>query len=115
MALAVKTALILKLREQAMAAGLTCHPVDGVNGDIVILASPYHAKDGALQEIVGKTAGVIKAVLRAEGCGWLWRRGGEVRWCAEAAPCFGGLGIRGKPVGGTVDGVNGDIVILASP
>ena len=65
----MKTALILKLRKQAMAAGLTCPPVDGVNGDIVFLAPPNHAKDGALQEIVGKTAGAIKAVLRAEGLG----------------------------------------------
>ena len=69
MALAVKTALILKLRQQAMAAGLTCHPVDGVNGDIVILASPYHATDGAFQEIVGTTAGAIKDVLRRERLG----------------------------------------------
>ena len=45
--------------------------MDGVNRDIVILAPPCHAKDGALQEIVGRTAGVIKAVLRDEGRG-LW-------------------------------------------
>ena len=43
--------------------------MDGVNRDIVILAPPYNATDGALQEIVGRAAGVIKAVLRVEGRG----------------------------------------------
>ena len=70
---AAKRQVFLKVREQAMADGLICYPVggnvDGVNGDIVILAPPYTATDGELQEIVGKTAGAIKAVLRAEGLG----------------------------------------------
>lgn len=63
--------LFLKIRAQAMANGLICYPVggnvDGVRGDIVILAPPYNASDAELQEIVGKTAQSVQQVLAAEG------------------------------------------------
>ena len=65
--------LFLKVREQAMDEGLICYPVggnvDGVNGDIVILAPPYNASAAELEEIVDKTARSIRAVLAAEGLG----------------------------------------------
>jgi adenosylmethionine-8-amino-7-oxononanoate aminotransferase len=41
--------------------------VDGVNGDIVIIAPPYNATDAELEEIVAKTAKSIRQVLQAEG------------------------------------------------
>jgi adenosylmethionine-8-amino-7-oxononanoate aminotransferase len=54
-----------------MENGLICYPVggnvDGVAGDIVILAPPYNCTDAELTEIVDKTALSIKQVLRAEG------------------------------------------------
>ncbi len=63
--------LFLKVRAQAMENGLVCYPVggnvDGVRGDIVILAPPYNCTDAELDEIVGKCAASIKQVLRAEG------------------------------------------------
>lgn len=63
--------LFLKIREQSLQNGLVCYPVggnvDGVNGDIVILAPPYNASDAELAEIVEKTATSIRQVLRAEG------------------------------------------------
>ena len=62
--------LFLKIRAQAMENGLICYPaggnVDGVNGDIVILAPPYNATDAELTEIVDKTALSIRQVLAAE-------------------------------------------------
>lgn len=65
--------LHLKIREQALANGLICYPVggnvDGVRGDIVILAPPYNATDAELTEIVDKTGTSIRQVLRAEGLG----------------------------------------------
>ena len=63
--------LFLKVRQQAMANGLVCYPVggnvDGVSGDIVILAPPYNCSDAELHEIVDKTALSIRQVLAAEG------------------------------------------------
>ncbi|MEO8244909.1 MAG: aspartate aminotransferase family protein, partial [bacterium] len=63
--------LFLKIRQQAMDNGLICYPVggnvDGVNGDIVILAPPYNCTDGELTEIVDKTARSIREVLVVEG------------------------------------------------
>lgn len=63
--------LFLKIRAQAMENGLICYPVggnvDGVRGDIVILAPPYNCTDAELGEIVDKTARSIKSVLAAEG------------------------------------------------
>ncbi len=62
--------LFQKIRAQAMENGLICYPVggnvDGVNGDIVILAPPYNCTDAELQEIVEKTARSIRQVLTAE-------------------------------------------------
>lgn len=63
--------LFMKIRAAGMANGLICYPVggnvDGVNGDIVILAPPYNCTDGELTEIVDKTALSVRQVLRAEG------------------------------------------------
>lgn len=65
--------LFAKIRAQAMENGLICYPVggnvDGVNGDIVIIAPPYNCSDAELTEIVDKTAQSVKSVLRAEGLG----------------------------------------------
>ena len=65
--------LFLKMRAKAMENGLICYPVggnvDGVNGDIVILAPPYNCTDAALQEIVGKCATSLRQVLADEGIG----------------------------------------------
>ncbi len=62
--------LFMKIRQRALDNGLICYPVggnvDGVNGDIVILAPPYNATDAELTEIVDKTARSIKQVLVAE-------------------------------------------------
>ena len=62
--------LHLKVRAQAMQNGLVCYPaggnVDGVNGDIVILAPPYNCTDAELIEIVDKCATSIRQVLTAE-------------------------------------------------
>lgn len=63
--------LALKIRAQALENGLICYPVggnvDGVNGDVVILAPPYNASDAELTEIVDKTARSIKQVLASLG------------------------------------------------
>lgn len=62
--------LFQKIRKQAMENGLICYPVggnvDGVSGDIVILAPPYNCTDDELTEIVDKTARSIRQVLTAE-------------------------------------------------
>ena len=63
--------LFMKIRAQAMANGLICYPVggnvDGVAGDIVILAPPYNASADELGEIIDKTARSVRGVLVAEG------------------------------------------------
>lgn len=63
--------LFMKIRQQAFANGLICYPVggnvDGVNGDVVILAPPYNATVAEMSEIVEKTAKSIAQVLKAEG------------------------------------------------
>ena len=63
--------LALHIRTQALENGLICYPVsgnvDGINGDIVILAPPYNASDSELAEIIGKTAASIKQVLQSQG------------------------------------------------
>lgn len=65
--------LFAKIRRQAMENGLICYPVggnvDGMQGDIVILAPPYNATDAELAEIVDKTALSVRQVLRAAGLG----------------------------------------------
>lgn len=68
---AAERQLYLKIRAQALDYGLICYPVggdvDGVNGDIVILAPPYNCTDAELGEIVDKTARAIRQVLACEG------------------------------------------------
>lgn len=63
--------LALNIRAQALENGLICYPVggnvDGVNGDVVILAPPYNATDAELTEIVDKMAVSIKQVLARVG------------------------------------------------
>jgi adenosylmethionine-8-amino-7-oxononanoate aminotransferase len=63
--------LFMKIRQQAFHNGLICYPVggnvDGVNGDVVIIAPPYNVTDAELTEIVDKTAASIRQVLKAEG------------------------------------------------
>ena len=63
--------LFMRVRQQALANGLICYPVggnvDGINGDVVILAPPYNATDGELDEIVSKMARSVKQVLAAAG------------------------------------------------
>lgn len=65
--------LYMKIRAAGLENGLICYPVggnvDGVNGDIVILAPPYNASDAELDEIIDKTARSIRQVLTAEGLG----------------------------------------------
>ena len=65
--------LFLKIRAKAMENGLICYPaggnVDGVSGDIVILAPPYTCTDAELQEIVGKCATSVRQVLADERTG----------------------------------------------
>lgn len=65
-----KLKLFMKIRQQALANGLICYPVggnvDGINGDVVILAPPYNATSAELAEIVDKTAKSIREVLKAE-------------------------------------------------
>ncbi len=59
--------LFMQIRAQAFENGLICYPVggnvDGVNGDIVILAPRYNSTDEELTEIVDKTAKSIRQVL----------------------------------------------------
>ena len=63
--------LFMKIRAQAFGNGLICYPVggnvDGINGDVVIIAPPYNVTDAELTEIVDKTATSIRQVLKAEG------------------------------------------------
>ncbi len=65
--------LFMHIRQQAFANGLICYPVggnvDGVNGDVVILAPPYNATDEELSEIVEKLAKSVKQVLGRLGLG----------------------------------------------
>jgi len=61
--------LFMRIRQQALDNGLICYPVggnvDGVNGDVIILAPPYNATDDELDEIVSKMAKSVKQVLAA--------------------------------------------------
>ncbi len=65
--------LFMHIRQQALENGLICYPVggnvDGLNGDVVILAPPYNASDSELTEMVDKLAKSIKQVLAANGVG----------------------------------------------
>ena len=68
---AAERKLFLKIRAQAFDNGLICYPVggnvDGIDGDVVIIAPPYNVTDAELTEIAGKTATAIRQVLKAEG------------------------------------------------
>jgi adenosylmethionine-8-amino-7-oxononanoate aminotransferase len=63
--------LAMNIRAQALENGLICYPVggnvDGINGDVVILAPPYNASDSELAEIIDKTAVSIREVLGRNG------------------------------------------------
>ncbi len=61
--------LFMKIRQQALANGLICYPVggnvDGIAGDVVILAPPYNATYDELGEICDKLGKSLKQVLSA--------------------------------------------------
>jgi len=61
----------MHVRQQALVNGLICYPVggnvDGINGDVIILAPPYNSTDAELTEMVDKMAKSIKQVLAAKG------------------------------------------------
>jgi len=63
--------LFMKIRQKAFDNGLICYPVggnvDGINGDVVIIAPPYNVTDTELDEITEKTALSVRQVLRDEG------------------------------------------------
>ena len=63
--------LFMKIRQKAFDNGLICYPVggnvDGVNGDVVIIAPPYNVTATELYEIAEKTAASVRQVLKAEG------------------------------------------------
>jgi len=65
--------LFMHVRQQALENGLICYPVggnvDGVNGDVIILAPPYNATNDELGEMVEKMALSVKQVLKAKGFG----------------------------------------------
>ena len=58
-----------RIKKEAMARGLLCYPmggtVDGRQGDHVLLAPPFIASRGELQDIVGRLADAIDASVRA--------------------------------------------------
>jgi adenosylmethionine-8-amino-7-oxononanoate aminotransferase len=60
-------ALSFDIGARAFADGLICYPcsgnVDGTAGDTIIIAPPYNASDGELEEIVTKLAGAVDAAL----------------------------------------------------
>ena len=62
--------LYMRIRQRGLDNGLICYPVggnvDGINGDVVILAPPYNASDAELTEMVDKMATSIKEVLRED-------------------------------------------------
>ncbi len=65
--------LYMRIRQQALENGLICYPVggnvDGLNGDVVILAPPYNSSDAELTEMVDKMARSIRQVLASAGIG----------------------------------------------
>jgi adenosylmethionine-8-amino-7-oxononanoate aminotransferase len=60
-------ALSFDIGARAFADGLICYPcsgnVDGTAGDTIIIAPPYNASDGELEEIVRKLARAVGAAL----------------------------------------------------
>jgi hypothetical protein len=65
--------LFARIRQTAFDDGLICYPVggnvDGVNGDIVIIAPPYNATDDELAEIADKFGHAARKALAAIGRG----------------------------------------------
>jgi adenosylmethionine-8-amino-7-oxononanoate aminotransferase len=63
--------LFARLRQTAFDDGLICYPVggnvDGVSGDVAIIAPPYNASDDELAEIVDKFAHAARKALRSIG------------------------------------------------
>ncbi len=59
--------LFMKIRQQALTNGLICYPVggnvDGIAGDVVILAPPYNATYDELGEICDKLGKSLKQML----------------------------------------------------
>jgi adenosylmethionine-8-amino-7-oxononanoate aminotransferase len=55
------------IAQRAFADGLICYPcsgnVDGAAGDTIILAPPYNATDGELEEIIGKLTRAVGTAL----------------------------------------------------
>lgn len=55
------------IRHRTLEAGLICYPVsgtiDGVNGDVIIIAPPYNASSGELEEIAVKLARGLQLAL----------------------------------------------------
>jgi len=62
-------ALSFDIGARAFAGGLICYPcagnVDGAAGDTIIIAPPYNASDGELEEIVTKLGRAVDAALSA--------------------------------------------------
>jgi adenosylmethionine-8-amino-7-oxononanoate aminotransferase len=62
-------ALSFDIGARAFADGLICYPcsgnVDGTLGDTIIVAPPYNATDGELEQIITKLSGAIGAALTA--------------------------------------------------
>ncbi|MCX7890650.1 MAG: aminotransferase class III-fold pyridoxal phosphate-dependent enzyme, partial [Rhodobacteraceae bacterium] len=56
-----------RIRAEALDRGLICYPmggnVDGVRGDVVILAPPYNATEDDLGEIAEKLEAAVRAAL----------------------------------------------------
>ena len=63
-------ALSFDVGRRAFEDGLICYPcsgnVDGINGDTIILAPAYNARDAELEEIIVKLSGAIGAALDHE-------------------------------------------------
>ena len=57
------------IRSNTLEAGLICYPVsgtvDGINGDVVVIAPPYNASDSELDEIVDKLSASLRNSLIA--------------------------------------------------
>jgi len=66
---AAERALSFDVGSRAFADGLICYPcsgnVDGAAGDTIIIAPPYNASDGELEEIVVKLARAVDGALSA--------------------------------------------------
>jgi adenosylmethionine-8-amino-7-oxononanoate aminotransferase len=66
---AAERALSFDVGARAFADGLICYPcsgnVDGTAGDTIIIAPPYNAGDGELEEIVAKLVRAVDGALSA--------------------------------------------------